>query len=242
MNSRAEFCAQLADRKLTHVDRAVALLWYYRETQEFDNRSPSELATDLQEEHFPKPNVTDLKKALAKSKFTVASSRKGAFQIDVRRASELAEEYGGLLGSKTVAVEGRFIDPSVVAGTRGYLERLVHQINGTFEQGFYDGTAVLCRRLIESLLIEVYIHQGRTTEIRDGGAFFMLERLIGFVKNDAAVVLGRNSPKAMDQIKGLGDTAAHDRTYLTQEQDLIDIRPGFRRLVQELMSLSGIRS
>lgn len=242
MNSRAEFCAEMAKLELTHGERAVALLWYYRESQTYDDRSPAELASDLHDENFPRPNVTYLRDALRKSKFTVASSRKGAFQLDVRHVQELAEKYGELIGAKNVHVEGRFLEPTLVAGTRGYLERLVRQINGTFELGFYDGAAVLCRRLMESLLIEVYIHQGRAPEIRDGGAFLQLERLINFTKNDPGVVLGRNSPKTMTQVKGLGDTAAHDRTYITQEQDLMDVRAGFRRLVQELLSLSGIRT
>jgi hypothetical protein len=64
MVSRSQFAQRLAKLSLSHTDRAIALLWYYRETQSYDERSPSELAGDLHDEDFPKPNVTRLAKDL----------------------------------------------------------------------------------------------------------------------------------------------------------------------------------
>src|SRR5207247_9934689 len=114
------------------------------------------LAKDLHDEGFPKPNVTRLAADLQRSHSTVSGKRTGTFQIDVRRLSSLEKTYGPLLGGKPVAVTGAVLDPNTVAGTRVYLEKLVHQINGTYEYGFFDGCAVLCRRLVESLVIEIY--------------------------------------------------------------------------------------
>ena len=53
MNKRKEFATKLAELDLTHVDRAIALLWYYRQTQEFEERSAFELANDLHDAEFP---------------------------------------------------------------------------------------------------------------------------------------------------------------------------------------------
>ena len=44
----------------------------------------------------------------------------------------------------------------------------------------------------------------------------------------------------MTEIKQLGDTAAHDRVYITRQGDIDDIKQKYRRLLQELLSLSGI--
>ena len=38
---------------------------------------------------------------------------------------------------------------SVVRGTRGYIERVANQINGTYENGWYDACAVMIRRVLE---------------------------------------------------------------------------------------------
>ena len=43
---------------------------------------------------------------------------------------------------------------SLVSNTRGYIERVVAQINGTYENGWYDGCAVMIRRLLETLIVK----------------------------------------------------------------------------------------
>lgn len=242
MATRQEFSRRIAEVATTHLDRALAFLWYYGYSQEYEERSPAELAGDLHDEGFPRPNVTRLRDDLRKSPFAVRGSRKGSYKLDLRRKGTLDEQYQELLNIKVVKVTSSVLNPGLVANTRGYLVRLVHQINGTYDFGFFDGTAVLCRRLMESLLIEVYIHEKRTDDIRQGGAFFQLERLITYIQQDSLVVLSRNAPKTMTEIKQLGDTAAHDRVYTTQQADIDDLKARFRRLIQELLALSGIRT
>ena len=45
---------------------------------------------------------------------------------------------------------------SIFNNTRGYIERVVNQINGSYEKGWYDCCAVMTRRLLETLIIETY--------------------------------------------------------------------------------------
>ncbi len=242
MSSRTDFARRIADLSLTHAGRAIALLWFYDYTQDYEERTASELASDLHDEGFPRPNVTRLREDLRKDRCVIKGSRKGSFRLDVRRRSALDDTYLSLLNIKVATVSGAILDPDLVTGTRGYLERLVHQINGSYDYGFYDATAVLCRRLMESLMIEVYIHKKRTADIRQGGAFLTLEKLIAYMRQDSAVTLGRSTPKKMTEIKELGDTAAHDRVYITQQLDIDDVKLRFRRVIQELLSLAGIRT
>lgn len=241
MADRSRFARGLASLQLSHTDRAVAFLWYYRQTQEFDERTASELANDLHDEDFPKPNVSRLSNDLRRSRFAIRGRRAGAFQIDVRRLSDLDEKYGQLLKIKKVEVQDAVIPSEWVAGTRLYLERMVHQINGSYEYGFYDACATMCRRLMESLIIETYIHGGRQHEIQSDGVFFGLERLIAYVRADKKLTLGRNTPKTMTDVKQLGDTAAHDRVYITSKQDIDDLLARYRRMLQDLLAACGIR-
>lgn len=241
MADRSRFARGIASMDLSHADRAVAFLWYYRQTQEFEERTASELASDLHDEGFPKPNVTRLNRDLARSPWTIKGRRSGSFQIDLRRLSDLEEKYGQFLTVKKVDVRDSVIPNDWVKGTRVYLEAMVHQINGTYDNGFYDACATMIRRLMESLIIELYIHGGRASEIQNNGVFLGLERLIAHVKSDKKLTLGRNTPKTMTDIKQLGDTAAHDRVYITSKQDIDDILPRFRRMLQDLLAASGIR-
>lgn len=242
MRTRADFAQALAKKELSHVDRAIALLWYYRHSQEYEERSASELATDLRDEGFPKPNVTRLASDLQRSRQTARGRRPGTFQLDVRHVSTLDDSYLPLLGTKRVKVSGAILPAEAVAGTRGYLEQLAHQINGTYDLGFFDACAVLCRRLMESLVIEVYVHLGRHHDIQQNGVFVPLDRLLTQLKNDRTIVLGRTIPKTMDDVKRLGDAAAHDRTYITPQVDIDDLKARYRKMIAELLRLSGVRT
>jgi hypothetical protein len=46
----------------------------------------------------------------------------------------------------------------------------------------------------------------------------------------------------MKNIKDIGDTAAHDRTYITQQTDIDDLKSKYRRLIKELLVLSKINN
>ncbi|MDD5543794.1 MAG: hypothetical protein PHX83_11525 [Acidobacteriia bacterium] len=241
MASRKQFAKGLARLGLSHVDRAIALLWYYRETQLFDERSPSELAADLHEEDFPKPNVTRLGQELRQSRYTIGGKRKGTLQLDARKVDELNTKYLLLLGLPDVQVRGEYLPPEWTNGTRKYLEQLVRQLNGCYEAGFYDACATLCRRLMESLIIECYVAAGRPHEIQKNGVFVMLDALVSTITTDKSILVGRNTPPTMRDVKTLGDTAAHDRTYITPKLDLDDLRLRYRHMIQELLGKAGIK-
>ena len=69
---------------------------------------------------------------------------------------------------------------ALVSGTRGYLERVVFQINGCYEHGWFDGCAVMMRRLVETLIIECFESHGIADRIQNPrtGEFFMLGDLV----------------------------------------------------------------
>lgn len=67
---------------------------------------------------------------------------------------------------------------SVVTKTRGYIESVVRQANGTYEHQWYDACSVMIRRLVETLIIEVYEAKKKAHEIKGGdGNYLMLSHL-----------------------------------------------------------------
>ena len=71
---------------------------------------------------------------------------------------------------------------SLVSNTRGYIERVVAQINGTYENGWYDGCAVMIRRLLETLIVEVFVEMSRNVQS-------------GNTQNLKSMVIQRSFPK-----------------------------------------------
>jgi hypothetical protein len=242
MSDRQSFAEKLSKLKLKKTEQAIAFLWFYRRTQTYEERTASELAADLAEEGLGQANTTRLHRELTKSKQTVKGKRPKTLQLHTKYVPELDKKYVPLVELKEVDTSPSVIPDSFVKGTRPHLEQLIRQINGVFNYGFYDACAVLIRRILESLIIEVFIAKKLTSEIRVNNSFLPLDKLIGKITNHSQIILSRNTPSTLEDIKRLGDIAAHDRNYITQLQDINEHKVEIRRVIKELLTLAGIHS
>lgn len=241
MISRRDFLIKLSENNPSRFEQTVALLWFYNQTRAFEERTVSDLARDLLDDGFGKPNVTRLRNQFKNSKLVVRGSRQDTFRINAAKFSKLSQKYGPLVNLVQVDVTPSVIPIEFVQGTRIYLEKMVNQINGCYNSGFYDACAVMIRRLMESLIIEVFFYHNKASEIKIDNVIVSLDTLISKIVNDNQIHISRNIPAQMRLIKDLGDAAAHDRTYITQRDDIDDNRNKIRRLLRELLSLSGIK-
>lgn len=156
-------------------------------------------------------------------------------QADIRTTIGPPEE--GLL-SETQHV----IPMSIVRNTRGYLEKVTNQINGCYEKAWYDGCAVMIRRLIETLIIEVFEHFNIADRIKNSsGDFFFLRDLIEKTLNEPAWNLSRNAKKALPKLKDVGDKSAHSRRFLAHRSDIDKIIDDLRVVTQELVLLAALK-
>lgn len=132
---------------------------------------------------------------------------------------------------------------AIVSGTRGYIERVAHQINGTYEKGWFDGCAVMMRRLLETLIIECFEAHGISDKIKDSrtGDFLFLTDLIACLLKGSTWNLGRNTKRALPLLKTLGDQSAHSRRYNAHREDIDKLIPDFRITCQELVYLAGLK-
>lgn len=242
MDPRRQFLVRLADRAPTRLEQAVALLWYYEQTQLFTERSAADIVQDIEDLGFGSQSVSRMRDALRRSRLTVNGTTRDTFRINAARFPELTESYGELLDIVEPQATSSVIPMEFVSGTRRtYLERLVREINVSYDTGSFDACAVMLRRLMESLLIEIYTVGGRQAEIRQGAVFMQLSGILTYFSGDAAITKGRHLVRDLSLIKDVGDTAAHDRTYITPKQDIDDNRTAMRRAINELLVLAGIR-
>lgn len=131
---------------------------------------------------------------------------------------------------------------SLTKGTRGYIERIVNQINGTYEHGWYDASSVMIRRLIETLIIEAFEHYKIDSQIKNsGGEFFFLNDLVTCTLDCTQWNLTRNAKKALPKLKDIGDKSAHSRRFIAQRGDIDKIVPDLRVAAQELIYLANLK-
>jgi hypothetical protein len=130
----------------------------------------------------------------------------------------------------------------LVRGTRGYIERTAHQINGCYGSGWYDGAAVMIRRLTETLIIETFEHFGIDSKIKDRqGDFLFLKDLIDRTLAEPSWNLGRNAKQALPKLKDIGDKSAHSRRFNAHREDIDRIADPLRVVVQELVYLAALK-
>lgn len=140
----------------------------------------------------------------------------------------------------------RVIDPSTIAGTRGYLEKVADQVNGTYENGWYDACAVMLRRFVETLIIETYIAKEIQGRIKDGdGDFLSLQMLIDKARNDPDLNLSRNTKKVLLRIKKLGDLSAHNRRFVAKrsyfDELFEDLHLDMQTLIEDFVHEAGFK-
>jgi hypothetical protein len=132
---------------------------------------------------------------------------------------------------------------SHVRGTRPYIERIVNQINGCYEKGWFDGCAVMMRRLIETLIIECFEAAKIADKIKDPrtGDFLYLKDLIDKALQEPSWNLGRNTKQALPKLKNVGDQSAHSRRYNAHREDIEKLIDSFRTVCQELIYLARLK-
>ena len=131
---------------------------------------------------------------------------------------------------------------SIVKGTRGYIERVANQINGCYEKGWFDSCAVMIRRLLETLIIECFEKYQISDKIKNTqDEFLYLKDLIDKTLLEKSWNLGRNTKKALPKLKDIGDKSAHSRRFNAQLNDIKDLIPEIRIVIQELVYLAQFK-
>lgn len=241
--SLKEFCHELADiDELTTAQRALAILLWNLETGKASEMSSGELSRIMREYGLGSPNSTALKESISKTKLATRSGN--VFKLKIVSKKIISTWIRAIIDEKPPQIphEDGFLPSAVWEGTRGYIEKVCIQLNGCYKFEFYDASAVLARRIIETLIIEAYIHQKRDTEIKDkDGNYFMLAGLVGKALADNTFNIGRDTKKHLTTLKELGDRSAHKRNYNAIKNDLLNIKTPLRVVVDELINLADIK-
>jgi hypothetical protein len=236
----ADFLRSLTQSSLSPNERAVALLWWHGLADAAASRSARELATEIEEAGFGQQNYSRLNTSLRRDS-RVTRDRDGAFRVRATARHELDGTYLPLLQSKPIVRSSTILPLELVVGTRQYIERVVLQLNASYDAGLFDCCAVMCRRLLETLIIEVYEFAGRADELKEpDNHFLMFAGLLGKLEKDRVFNLGRNSMQGLRDFKTLGDLSAHNRRFNARADDIDKIRSGLRVATEELLTLAGL--
>lgn len=238
----SDFLAHISTEKLTETDEAVAVLWFLSQTEARVERSARDLAAVLTEHRLRGViNVSRLDGRIAKHPDTVRGRGAGSFAIKASAKAKLDARFAAFASRTMRPVRDVIVPNSISLGNRGHLEAIRREINGTFEDGFYNSCAVMCRRLLELLLIEAFARASAIQHVTDArGNLVGFADLIAFAKSGVSIKLSRGLPATLDRVKATGDQSAHGRYYTATKHDIDDLNPGLRHAITELTALAGI--
>ena len=162
----------------------------------------------------------------------------------INRASKIQKEVDEQFLPKAEgnpSKKNHIVFEPIFKGTRSYIERICHQINGAYENGWYDASSVMIRRLLETLIIELFEAKEISHKIQSGGNFLYLRDLISVTLSETSWNLGRNTKTALGKLKDIGDKSAHSRRYVAVRQDIDEVKIELRAAVQELILLAELK-
>jgi hypothetical protein len=237
-----EFLLSLEHSTLKMMDKAIALLWWMGRNDAQAGATARQLCEIIERNGYPQQNYSRLEAQLETRRTYVGKFPKtNVWHVHPRGRLKLDEVYGEFSLPKPPRASDSVLSRSLFENTRGYLEKVVRQINGSYDASLYDCCAVMCRRLLETLIIEVYEQAGRSPDIKGAsGHFFMFSDLLQTLIKDSAFNVSRNGQKGLEEFKKLGDLSAHNRRFNAQKDDIDRIRDGMRVASEELLHLAKL--
>ena len=237
------FCDVVKALNKSNADKAIAVLWYFDQETPDVTKTAGQLTRLLGDYHIGTPNQTSLAEAIRKAK--LATESRNGFSLKPGSRKIIRSWLPDLDGIQpTIDHAAGYLPEPVWKNTRGYIEEVCRELNGTFHHGYYNAAAVMLRRLLETLIIEAYEHLNRETEIKDGGSNYLMlsdlaERVCG-ENGHKGINLGRDSKKALKEARNVGNWSAHARRFLAHAGDLTKCQSGVRLLVQELIQVADL--
>lgn len=227
-----------------HAKKIKFFAWYLHSQRGVERVSAADIGGFFDQLHIPKPsNITPFLAQMEKKnpKEAMKDSRGYYLAKSVRDAYE--SKYGQQTADPTPKTE-KILPISLVHGAkRVYLERIIQQANGCYEKHWYDGCAVMMRRFIETMIIEVYEAHGKAAEIKDGnGNFIMLRDLLSKFLSEPSWNLQRDTQKVLPDIKALGDSSAHARRFTAVKDDVDKLLQNnrYRIAAEDLLHLANL--
>jgi hypothetical protein len=237
------FCEVVKNSSKSNAEKALALLWYFDCEQPDIAKTSGQLTKILGDHHIGTPNQTALAEAIRKTK--LANESRIGFSLKPGSRKIIREWLPDLDGIQPAIdhISGYLPEP-IWKNTRGYIEEVCRELNGSFHHAYYNSAAVMLRRLLETLIIEAYEHLSREAEIKDGGGNYLMlsdlaERVCG-ENGHRGINLGRDSKKALKEARNVGNWSAHARRFLAHAGDLTKFQTGMRLLVQELIQIAEL--
>lgn len=231
------FIAQISDFSNLTSSQLIPFWGYYISEIE---RKDFFLAKDIDEcfkllKISPYSNISSFLSNKSKGKDKLFIKLKQGYVLE-RKASEQITQ---LIGRERIKSPSNNLFPlELLNSTRGYITSIGSQAVLCYDYELYDASLVMIRKLIETLIIELFEFEGIASKIKNkDGHFLYLSDLIDRLQNEPNWNLSRNTQQSLPNIKKYGDLSAHNRRFSAKKNEMESLKVDLRIVIEELIHL-----
>src|SRR5258708_16477680 len=145
------FCEVVKKSNRSNAEKALAVLWYFDHEQSDIAKTAGQLTKVLGDHHIGTPNQTALAEAIRKTK--LANESRSGFSLKPGSRKIIRDWLPDLDGIQPVIDHASgYLPEPMWKNTRGYIEAVCRELNGSFHHAYYNAAAVMLRRLLETLI------------------------------------------------------------------------------------------
>lgn len=235
--------AKLDDK--VQAEQAKYICFYQYKENGVTSFSMSDISHWFIDFGYSQINVSRLKSNLIKGKnksFIVSKTNKESLEFIPIQLENLDQELASFWNdTETVVSNSELLDESKFCGKRSYLDRLIKQINHTYKNNCYDACAVLLRRVFEIVLVLSFQRNGIESEItKPDGTHMMLEGITKKAAGNIVLKIPKRISDNFDTFRDVGNSSAHNITYIAMRKDIDDISRAYRVMLEELYNKAGL--
>jgi len=129
------------------------------------------------------------------------------------------------------------IPNEIVSDEKHYFQKVIKQVNGCYQDKYFDACFVMVRRAVETLIINAYESKKIEKSILDSeGNYLTFSKLIDKTLTDNIIKLSKTSKTDIRKIKKFGDIAAHNRKLNLKQCDIDKYSDSIRIIIEELIN------
>ncbi|MBP5695310.1 MAG: hypothetical protein J6X11_01535 [Treponema sp.] len=229
--------------ELTETNRAKYICFFLYKEDGITCFSPSIISNKLIEFGYSKPNSSRLKTNLIKEKIMkFTNANKTTLEFIPICIQQLEKDYGENWNDfETIESNSELLDEAKFCGKRGFLTKLIKQINISYKNNCYDGCAVLLRRVFEIVLVLCFQKFAIENQItKPDGSHLMLEGITKAAIGNTTLNISKRITDNFESFREVGNNSAHSITYTASKKDIDDIARNYRVMLEDLYNKAGL--
>lgn len=176
------------------------------------------------------------------------------FSAKGKKQLYLKKKDGGyvLLSTSKESISKKFVQKNIILNptnelypldifenTRDYLKAFAQEASCCYDTGLYNSCLFMIRKIIETLIIELYESKGMESKIKNpNNDFYQLADLIRLATNENSWKFSKIVKENLPKIKLLADSSVHSKRFKARKTDIenmkTDVRISFEELIHHI--------